>query len=315
MSVTKEQLAQYVAELGLPQEQTDAMVTTLLGNQTAATQFVGQRLRHEDYTKKTQDLSSHKQQLEQAATTQVTAYAQQLSQANTRISDIMKDLEAKDISAATANARLRSVKEKFNLSDEDIPALEVAKPAGSAPAIGTGVDIDAKLKEFKTALVTEMRNELLAMPRVTAIQADIMLDHQELTGKRLTRAEQTELLSEAQKENISLESAWERKYKIADIRMEKRVESEVKTRMDKAEADRRQKASEEAIAGVRKGVDPTYTAQSPVLGKKFVDVPADKTTQSMPVPEVRSSGAERAAAKFLERRANGVPMGTSQPSA
>lgn len=310
MPVTKEQLAQYVAELGLPQEQTDSLITTLTGNQAAATQFVGQRLRHEDYTKKTQDLSAHKTQLEQAATTQITQYAQQLSNANGRIAEIMKDLEAKDISATTANARLRSVKEKFNLSDDDIPALEVAKPAGSGtPIPGGGVDIDAKLTEFKAALVKEMRNELLTMPRITAIQSDISLDHQELTGKRLTRVEMNDLLTEAQKNNRTLEQEWEQKYGISDIRMNKRVEAEVKTRMDTAEAARKQKASDEALAGVRKGVDPTYTPASPVLGKKYGESTQTQQPQQTPPPEQRLSGSERAASAFLKRRAEGIPMG------
>ncbi len=330
MAVSREQLAEYVAELGLPEEQTKTLTDTLLANDKAATQFVGQRLRHADYTKKTQELTQHKQNIEAQATEQITQYATQLSAAQNKIQAIMADMEKESISAATANARLRKVKETYNLSDEDIPAIEgVAKPAGTAPNAPSGtVDIDAKLTDFRNSLLKTIREDLMAMPRVSAIQADISQEHYELTGKRLSRAEHNELLELATKNKIRLEDAWEQKFNIPSLRTSKSDDEKKKKWQAEWEAEQRTKNSDAAMAGVRPHDPNQSNFQSPVLGKKFQESvdparpaadksPATPASPASPatVGGPKPSGAERAAAKFLERRANGVPMGGQQPPA
>jgi len=325
MAVSREQLAEYVAELGLPEEQTKTLTDTLLSNDKAATQFVGQRLRHADYTKKTQELNQHKQSIEAQATQQITEYATQLSAAQNKIQAIMGDMEKESISAATANARLRKVKETYNLSDDDIPAIEgVEKPAGTAPNAPSTVDIDAKLNDFRNSLIKTIREDLMAMPRVSAIQADISQEHQELTGKRLTRAEHNELLDLATKNKMRLEDAWEQKYGISALRSSKSDEEKKKKWQSEWEAEQRAKNSNAAMAGVRPNDPNQENFQSPVLGKKFQESvdparpAADKSQPSQPAQQPGQSGpkltgAERAAAKFLERRSNGIPMGGQQP--
>jgi hypothetical protein len=329
MAIAKEQLVQYVGELGLPQEQTDAMISTLMANEKAATQFVGQRLRHDDYTKKTQELSGHRQSIEQQAVAQIQEYAKELQAAEQRIASIMGDFEKEKISAATANARLQRVKETYKLSDEDIPAVEgVAKPAGTGadPASRNGgIDIDARLGVFKKELISELRRDMMAMPRITAIQTDIAEEHKELTGKRLTRAEMNDLLQHAEKNQIRLEDAWKDKYKIDDLRLTKRDADLEKTLREKWDAERKAKNSEDALAGVRRTSDSQPSIHSPVIGRKYLDhsdparpatPAADKSpAQQPPQPSgPRPSGAERAAAKFLERRANGIPLGAPEPA-
>lgn len=323
MAVSKEELAQYVTELGLPQEQSDALVTTLLGNERAATQFVGQRQRHDDYTRKTQALAQERTSITQQANEQITQYAQQLSAAQNRITQVMSDLETETITAATANARLRKVKETYGLSDADIPAVEgVAKPAGTAtPANAGTVDIDAKLSAFGNNLLKTIRQDMLAMPRVSAIQADISASHQELTGKRLSRQEMGELLNKAQKDNVTLEQAWEQQFQIPDLRMAKRDEDNRKKWETEWEAKQRAANSDAALAGVRPNNGQQQQSASPVLNKRFPgnmdSDPAkgavtDKSAPAQPAQAQTTqglSGAERAAAKYLERRANGIPMG------
>jgi hypothetical protein len=320
MPVSKEELAQYVTELGLPQDQTDSLVTTLMGNEKAATQFVGQRMRHSDYTKKTQDLASQRTEIERNATAQITEYATQLSTAQNRINAIMADMEKEQISAATANARLRKVKETYNLTDADIPAIEgVAKPAGTADPDKGPVDLDKRLGAFRDDLLKTIRADLFAMPRITAIQSDIAAEHLELTGKRLSRTEMNDLLTKAEKDKVRLEDAWKDQYKVDDLRQTKRDDENKKKWQSEWETEHRKRVSDDAIAGVRR-VDPTQDSMnSPILRKKF-DVHSDpvsspdKSNQPSHTPSQsgpRPTGAERAAAKFLERRANGIPIGAS----
>jgi hypothetical protein len=57
--------------------------------------------------------------------------------------------------------------------------------------------------------------------------------------------------------------------------------------------------------------------QSPLFRKKFGPLPEPGTEEAGKKTDAgmeRLSGAERAAAKYLERRAAGVPMGAPQPA-
>lgn len=319
MPVSKDDLIKYVKELGLPEDQEKNLLDVLSANEKAATQFVGQRLRHDDYTRKTQELAAQRKTLEEQTGQQVAQYAQQLAEAQDKINKIMADLEQAKISEATANARLMRVKETYLLSDEDIPALDVRNPAGTKTD-GGQIDLDKKLEEFGRKILSTLREDLSALPRVAALQSDIMLQHQELTGKRLTRDEMNELLSVAEKERVPLETAWERRYDIPKLRMEREIERRVKEELERAEAERRRKASEEALSGVRRSPEEILGKPlSPVLGRTFgADAkpkdpadsgPADKSARP------RLSGAERAAAKFLERRSQGIPLGAPDTSA
>lgn len=331
MAVTREQLAQYVGELGLDTETSNSLTEKLLGNQTAATQFVGQRLRHDDYTRKAQETASQRTQIEQQANQQIQQYAQQLAAAQDKINTIVVDFEKSEISTATANARLKAVKEKYNLSDDDIPT---ASGSGVKPPENKqgDIDIDAKLKTFGEGLMRTIREDMLAMPRVSEVQSFIRDEHKELTGKRLTREEMNDLLVEATKNKTTLESAWENKYKISDARQTKR-DTDNKTKWQQEwEAEQRQKNSEAAMAGVRQSADGKFDAQSPVLRKEFklsedpysngggssTTTTTTNTgngnnggTPSTPAPKM--SGAERAAVRFMERRNNGIPMGQPDP--
>lgn len=330
MPIDKQKVAEYVAELGLPKEQTDSLIATITGDEKAATQFVGQRLRHSDYTTKTQELAEQRNRLNQEYTTAVADYAGKLTEAESRINAIVRDLETSKISEATANARLMSVKNKYNLSDEDIPALDVKNPAGTGPvpgsAPGGAIDIESRLKTFQQELMSNINRELIQLPRIAALQTDLYNSHRDITGKPLTRAEMDELISESAKQKLPLETVWEKKYNIPDLRFNKRLEEEVAKRLADEEAARRAKASEDALAGVRRHEQSPSQVHSPVIGRQF-DQRADNRpapasgqatqpqTQTQATPVAKPSGAERAAARFIERRNAGIPMGAPDPAA
>lgn len=329
MPVTKEQIEQVVSEIGLSETSQKALVEELLADQNKAAQFIGQRLRHSDYTQKTQQLSNEKKQLETQAREAIQQYANQLALAQTKIDEIVNSYEQEKISAATANARLQSVKTKYNLTDEDVPSVTNSNgvtPAANATPQGGSIDLDRRLEEFENKLINRLLPELAALPRINAIQNDIYAQHRTLTGKDLTRQEMFELM-EISKESgkkgqpLSIESAWEQKYNIPKIRVDQQVEAEVKKRLDEAEAKRKQEESERALTGARQtingGQQQSQSILSPVLKRQFQQNPdpangsgqADKST---PAPGPKQTGAERAALKYLSRRQQGIPLGAPE---
>lgn len=309
-------IEEYLNELGL----SDAVRTTVLGelktNERAATQFVGQRLRHSDYTKKAQGLATDRAALEASANTQIGKYAEELAKAEQRIATIMLDFEKESISKTTAEARLRGVKEKFNLSDEDIPT--VSTPAAARVEPTPAIDIDAKLAAFGKAIVAEMRQEMSRVPDLNAIQYDIARQHQDLLGKPLTAAEVKELNKEGAKHRDGLLGAWKEKYEIDNLQREKDYTARLATDRQKWEDEQRTQRSNDAMSAAT-NKDPVFSASSAVLKRSFerrdgiTTDPAQSTDKSNPAPNTpltaidrnKVSGAERAAAKWIERAQNG----------
>src|SRR5207244_10661733 len=113
-----------IDEFGLEVPDKDYFTKVLTTNEKAATQFIGQRERHDKFTRLTQDLSTKERDLDRRVNDQITEYAQQLQAADERIKKIMGDFESESISRATAEARLMKVKQVYNLSDEDIPNVD-----------------------------------------------------------------------------------------------------------------------------------------------------------------------------------------------
>ena len=315
MPIDRKQVESYVEELGLSDAARTALLADLEANERAATQFVGQRQRHDDYTKKTQTLAQQRQDIESNATRQIQEYATQLTAADQKIARIMKDFEGETINRATAEARLKKVKETYALSDDDIP--QVTTPAAVTPAqTAPTIDVDGKIKEMEQRIY----NQLLAIPQINAVQSDIQYEHEKLTGKRLNQTEMRDLMSKAQKDNQSLLSAWESEYKIGDIRLNNTVEQRVSERLKEEDAKRIAAADAAALQGIRPN-DPGAAARlSPVLHRDYQSrgtdpataAPADKSNQTpASTPGARLSGAERAAVKYMERRNAGIPMGKS----
>lgn len=316
MAVSKQQLAEYVGELGLPQEQADGLIANLMSNEQAATQFVGQRMRHSDYTKKTTELATTQAQV----TAQVQEYAQRVQTADALLQDVNKKLENETISRATAQAQLHRIKSTYNLTDEDLGITPGTLAPITTPAAGGGLteaDLQKRMDTFKTGLLSELMPEFRAMSRITAIQNDITQNHFELTGKRISQAEMTELLETAETKKLRLTDAWEQKYNIPTIRQEKHDEANKTKWQLEWETENKRKISEAAMSGIRPNVDSTPN-QNAVLGRQYKQaepMPGHTSTPPPTAPVDRLSGAERAAAKFVARRQQGIAMGAPAPAA
>lgn len=308
-------------------------------NSTAAARFANGFLGKADVTRRQQEVADEKRRL---AATQTT-YEQQLRAADEKINKIMKDLGNERITSARATELLRTVKEKYALDEDDIPSLaEVSHTARTGNPPQTEIDIEEKLKNFKAELMQDFTRELIpeltALTKVGPILNDIVREHEDLTGKRLTSEEQNNLLEEARQANggrgTSVKKIWEQKFAIQDLRNEKTVEARVAQRLQQAEDERIRKNSEDAINGMRNRNEPVRQddLSSPIFRRRFDPSPApepesvntpdkgtDKGRQVIPPahqdPFEGLKGADRAAARFMQRRAAGVPLGQPDKAA
>lgn len=324
MAIDANRVTSLIDELGLQGADKEYFTKVLTSNESAATQFVGQRERFADYTRSKQALATEKAELERRANEQITGYANQLAEAEGKIQKILKDFETADISRATAEARLQRVKQTYNLTDDDIPAVEI-KPA-AAPAAQPAIDIDAKLAEFERKLMARLTPDLNAFPQVAAVMDDIADQHQQLTGKRLTLAERQEIIRTSQAENgPTLVKAWREKHGIDKIEQDRQKASWREENRREWEDEQKRRNSEEALRQVRSTPDGQTRHLSPVFREYKTDndpvrqpgaEPARQSEHVAPVqnePGPRLSGAERAAQRFLERRNAGIPMGAPDP--
>lgn len=324
MPVDKKELKRYVEELGLTEALQANILQELEADEKRANSFVGQRLRQDDYSRKTMELAEQRKAMEKgvenAVGQAVQEYAQRLQQAEGKMSQILKDLETERISRTTAEERLQRVKRQYELSDDDIP---VPAPSG-APQPKPDIDLDQRLtqfkKEFKESFIKELMPELMSFPQISAIQQDIIAEHAALTGKRLTAKDLAKLADLAPKAG-GLYKAWEQEYEIANIRMQKHDEELTTRERQKWDDEQKRKASEAALSGV------THTAQD---GKPFAPSPVLRTyrdrSKDAPPSDTngkpngssgespRLSGAERATVSWLERRNQGIPFGKDAPS-
>ena len=326
MPIDKKELKRYIEELGLSEALQANVLQELEADDTRATRFVGQRLRQDDYTRKTTELADQRKQMEKGVETAVgqavQEYATRLQEAEGKMTKILKDLESERISRATAEQRLQRVKSQYELSDDDIPAPAAAGAAQPRAEI----DLDQKLNDFKktfaqeikASFIKEIMPELASFPQISAIQQDIIAEHQALTGKRLTSKELNELAKLAP-EAGGLYKAWEQKYEIPGIRMQKHDEELTSRERQKWDDEQKRKASEAALAGVTHAAqDGTPLTTSPVFRTyqdRSKDLPGSEANgkpngaggETKPM-----SGAERATVKWLERRNQGL-LGKEAP--
>lgn len=326
MPVTAEQtkaIEQYVDELGLEGDARTNMIATIVGNEKAAVQFIGQRTRHVDYTKKTQDLAKERESLvekEKAIAATVQEYAAEAQRANDQAAKVIESLKNERITAATAAARIDAIKEKYGLTDEELPSVTVTgtvTPPKDAGKDGK-FDEEALVKRITEQISGQLLPHLTATMQAPGLVGDISDEHKQLTGKRLTSAELNELLADAAKNRTTLVSAWESKYKIGDLRQTKWQEAE-RVRIRQEVEDRfKAERSEEALNTVRGRHDQTVTddMSSPVVGREYgnrsgevVEGSKGVAPKPAPLPQQKVSGAQRAAEKWVERRSQGVPVG------
>lgn len=327
MPIDKKEILRYIEELGFSDSLKANVLQELEADEKRATQFLGQRLRQDDYTRKTTELAEQRKALEKGVETAVgqavQEYAVRLQEADGKMTKILKDLESERISRATAEQRLQRVKEQYALSDDDVPA----PAAAGTPQPRPDFDFDAKLNEFKKSLIPDIKKEfikeimpeLMSFPQISAIQQDIIAEHAALTGKRLNAKDLAELAKLAP-EAGGLYKAWEQRYEIGNIRMQKHDEELTARERQKWDDEQKRKASEAALAGVTgTALEPRPYAASPVIRPyqdRSKDAPASDANgkPNGSSGQARPSGAERATTAWLERRHQGVPFGKEAPT-
>jgi hypothetical protein len=309
--------------------QGDAELRTLLlekfaKNDNAAVAFVGGFMRNADYTQKTQSVAGEKKKYEE----QIALYQQNLEAAETDKTRILKDLANQKVTVAQANARLQSVKETYQLGDDDIPPMgDLIDTRKTGKVHDSTADLDERFsafeKKFEERITRQLLPELAGMTDLDIIWANMRDEHYELTGKRLTAPEQRDILKTARDGGRKLTDVWEEKFDIGGQRKKVERDSIVKEERAKWDAELTAKRSQEAMEGIRPGApDETGLRLSPVLHKQFVErgnepveiKPGEHTrvqTATIPSAVQREglTGGERAAKAYLERRAAGVPMG------
>lgn len=328
----KATLLAYVDELGFSDAFKANLLQELDADENRANAFVNQRLRQADYTRKTQELSNQRKDLDVAVTQQVQEYAQKLQEADGKIARILKDFEGEQISRATAENRLRTLATKYEIPKEDLADLLKEPPADAPKNGGTGVTLEQVSELMNKTLETytkKLMPDLLSFPQISAIQQEIRDQHSELFGKRISKKEMDELMTAAAKENSGgLMKVWEDRFEVPKVRGELHDKSVGETAVSKYKDEQTRKASEDAIRQVHNQSDSArplssspvlrdYRSRSEESGKPE---PGSNGKGKEPgsdnkPPEPRMSGAERAAVKWTERRNRGIGLGKEAPAA
>lgn len=312
MPVDAATLDRYVTDIaGEDKELADLLRDKLGTKEDVATRFVGGYLRKDDYTRKTQQLAEQRQKLEQAQTD----YEGRLTQAEAEKDQIMKDLANERLTASKAAAMLKTVKQAYGLTDNDLPGIDdINATATSGRVVDSTPDLDQRLNSFEQKLMDRVTKQLI--PEISGLAIlgpiwnEIAHEHQQLFGTRLTKTEQAEILKAARDSNASLENVWAEKYNVPERRLEVRDEQN-KTKWEQEWNDKQAKANQEAAL---RGVSSDNrefaleSRQSPIFKRTFDPKPEDGTgtnTSNTDASRERMGGAERAAAKFMERSRNG----------
>jgi hypothetical protein len=298
----------------------------------AKTNFVNGFLGRADVTRKQQELADQRKQFEIERTnlqTQVAEYESRITAAEEEKYKIMRDLADRTVSVATANARLQAIKERWQLSDDDLPLpADVKKTAASGTVVDSTADIDtrmeARFKKFKEDLIGEIGSKLIpemgALAEIPRVLANIDSEHRELFGKGLTKAERDEVMKMAkEKKDIGgIVGAWESKYNVSAERTKIHDKAVADAAIKKYEEERIAKATADALAG-RNPETLSWSKGSPLLDKKFAvkveptaDGPGAYPKPTSAADRVKQSGAERARARFEQfKQSNGASEGIS----
>lgn len=335
MPVDKQNLKEVIREaVGDDGELYAVLEQKLLANDEAATKFVAGFMRNRDYTQKSQGFANDKQAWETNKQTyegQLQQYKEMLDTAETEKAKVLKDLAAHKITVAQSNARLKHLKDVYQLSDDEIPNIpDLIETHQTRKPVDTSEDLDARLAAFEKKFKDDMGKylaeklvpELGGMAKLPIVYMDIVNEHAKLTGTPLTAGQVDELLDLAGQRSragrpVSLKQMWEEKYDAPTMRQKYHDTSFEKELRAKWDAEQAAKISEAALAGVRpQSPGEAGMRTSQIFTHKFR---VHEDTQPQAAPKLREvpsaadrqalSGAERAGKRFLERRANGIPMG------
>lgn len=301
----------------------------LLANEKMATDFLAGYMRNRDYTQKTQALSQERGQAQDEKKlyeNQIEQYRQLLEQAETGKQQVLRDLAGHKESLAGAYSRLQDIKQRYQLGDDDIPAYkDLIDTSRKGKPVDSSGDIDDKLAAFKKDmeqyLTQKLVPELGGMAQLDIVWSDIRDEHRELTGKRMSAKEQQDLYAEADRRSragrpISLKALWEEKFDVPTMRQKHHDDDLEKKLRTKWDDEQKAKLSEQALQGIHPTApDQQGLRTSNIFQHKFqvheeAPAGAPKPREAPSAAERNAlGGADRAAKRYLERRANGVPMG------
>jgi hypothetical protein len=339
MPMTAAQITEWADEIsGGNADLRTKIIETVSSDATVAERAVGGYMRDKDYRQKTQLLSADRKAIDQ----KVKEYEAQLDTADSRITQLMDQVAKGTVDVATAQAQVRAIGEKYSIPVEDLPTdaeVRVSSRVGKDVTKGEGIDIDQRLAKFKDDLLKELSP---AISRITrdAAAADIMWDdlsheHAELFGKRLSSKDKMGLVRDFNRliqanelpEGTSFAEYWEQKYEVPQKRQEnyekglrEKWEQEYKAK----ETAERSRQMLESVSGETRHQENTENG-SPMFRHKFErheepvhgqePAPAHKAdAPAQPArPAIVKSGADRAAERWISRRAAGIPYG--QPEA
>ena len=308
-------------------------------NEALAARFVGGFTRTADYTQKTQALSAREKELGTKSADlekQLTAVRSQLTAADTEKAQIMKDLATHRVSTARAKELFTILKEKYELTDDDLPGMsDLIETAKKGKVVDSTDDLETRLATLRADITKEVEDrftktlipELGSMASLPIIWNDIAREHFELTGKNLTFQEQQDILKSARAGEGSLRDVWEKKYEVSGdtgLRMKKRDDEMRKSwesEREKADAEKRSKDALNVVTGQRDAPDlGTGPGISGAFKTQFRTFDMDPQKPAIadhggvpslsvkPGEHVRQTGdrgptgAQRAAAKFLASR-------------
>jgi hypothetical protein len=284
-------------------------------NTAAAGRFANGFLGRADVTRRQQEIATERKGLD----TRTKELENQLLAGEAEKDKIMRDLAAERITAAKAKSLLQTVKQAYSLTDADLPGIDDLKETvRTGHVVDSTPDVDARFKALKTELFNEINSKLIpelgSMAILPTIWADMAYEHERLFGKRLSKKDQGEILKEAREQNKSIESVWSDKYSVEDKRLDVRDADNKKKYRQEWEDEQSKLSQERALNGVRPEQD--FSAlddrQSPIFKRTFAPA-EEKAVEGGTPPKATSSdagrermgGAERAAAKFMERARTG----------
>ena len=310
----------------------DALAAKFVGGYMRSSDYTKKT---QELSARTQELSAQRGEFEKQGR-ELAALHSALEAAEQEKSKILSDLAQHRMSTAKARELMKILQDKYQLTDEDLPGMsDLIETRKTGAPVDTTPNLDERFKKFGEDLIAQMDKrfagammpELGAMAALPLIWNDINREHEELTGKRLSFSEQQDILKAARADNKPLRDVWEEKYSISGedgLRQKKRDEklrASWESEREKQEAERRSKQALEVVtpAQAELGAGPGISAafrNGPLGGRdqyhppepqQFEAKPDTPTLSVQPGQHVRQTGArrptgaQRAAAKYIER--------------
>lgn len=332
-----------------------ASLGTILGNEKVTSKLKDQFLMRSDYSRKTQELADSRRQVEQDINEILAErqdLAKWKGDVDAKLNKAYSDLDSERTTKAQFQARIQTIAEQNNLNVEDLmrglaPARTATSTAAADAANNGAGNGNGNFDPTKYVANEDFSRFARQSPMLNAMVEDIFSEHQDLTGKPL-RLEYTDtggrkwtgrqaLLVKTSEHNVragnrpmSVRDMWETDFKIADVRQQQlrsSIEGEVR---GKLEAEYKTKLSEQMVNGTPGRITPLADRpKSPLFDdKRDHRLPAEREAAAAsngdngrkneppPVSAAnKESHFQKYATGYMERRAEGLPLGQDKPAA